>query len=84
MIPPEPRSEIIRMRRERRGEREVIVLEGFPRGGFDIDEFARELKRRCGTGGTVKGFAIEIQGDHREILAAALLERGFRSTRAGG
>ena len=82
---PKVRPEIIKMRREKRGGgREVIILEGFPKGGFDLDALARDLKRGCGTGGTVRGFTIEIQGDHRDALAAALLERGFRSKRAGG
>jgi translation initiation factor 1 len=73
------------MRREKRpGNRELVILEGFPRGGFDLEALARELKRRCGCGGTVRGFTIEIQGDHREALEAHLLERGFRSKRAGG
>jgi translation initiation factor 1 len=82
---PKLRTELIKMRREKRGGgREVIILEGFPKGGFDLDALARDLKRRCGTGGTVRDFTIEIQGDHRDALAEALLERGFRSKRAGG
>jgi translation initiation factor 1 len=76
---------VIKMRREKRGGgRELVVLEGFPKGGFDVEEFARLLKRRCGTGGTVKGFSIEIQGDHRDLLSEILKEHGFRSKRAGG
>jgi translation initiation factor 1 len=76
---------MIKMRREKRGGgRELVILEGFPKGGFDVEAFARELKRRCGTGGTVKGFAIEIQGDHRDLLAQILKEHGFRSKRSGG
>jgi translation initiation factor 1 len=87
--PPAPakklRSETIKMRREKRGGgREVIILEGFAKGGFDLDAFARELKRRLGTGGAVKGFTIELQGDHRDALETVLLEHGFRSKRAGG
>jgi translation initiation factor 1 len=79
------RSETIKMRREKRGSgREIVILEGFPKGGFDIDAFARELKRRLGTGGAVKGFTIELQGDHRDALEIALLDHGFRSKRAGG
>ena len=92
-LPPGPqepaakkiRSETIKIRREKRGGgREVVILEGFPKGGFNLDAFARELKRRFGTGGAVKGFTIELQGDHREALETALLEHGFRSKRAGG
>jgi len=73
------------MRREKRGGgRELVILEGFPKGGFDLEALARDLKKRMGTGGCVRGFTIEIQGDHRDALAEALLERGFRSKRAGG
>ena len=73
------------MRREKRpGNREIVILEGFPRGGYDVEALAKELKRRCGCGGTVRGFTIEIQGDHRASLEEILLERGFRSKRAGG
>src|SRR5258706_5006948 len=80
---PELRSEIIKMRREKRGGgREVILLEGFPKGGFDLDALARDLKRGCGTGGTVRGFTIEIQGDHRDDLTAAHPAHSFRSQRA--
>lgn len=81
---PRRRAEIVKLRREKRGGgREIIVLEGFP-ADVDLEELASDLKKRCGTGGTVKGRTLEIQGDHRDLLAQLLLERGFRSKRAGG
>ncbi|MBI2900056.1 MAG: translation initiation factor [Planctomycetes bacterium] len=81
---PRVRQEVIKMRREKRGGgREIVILEGF-HADVRLDDLARELKKRCGTGGTVKGPTIEIQGDHRDAIAAFLLERGFRSKRAGG
>jgi len=82
---PKLRPETIRMRREKRGGgREVVILEGFPKGGFDLEVLAGELKKALGAGGTVRGFEIEIHGDHRDRLAELLLARGFRSKRAGG
>lgn len=78
------RTEIIKLRREKRGGgREIVVLEGFP-ADVDLEALASELKKKCGTGGTVKGRTLEMQGDHRDLLAALLFERGFRSKRAGG
>jgi translation initiation factor 1 len=77
--------EILKLRREKRGGREVIVIEGWnPGTRVDFDDIAKELRRVCGTGGTVKGRTIEIQGDHRDAIAQVLLARGFRSKRAGG
>jgi len=49
-----------------------------------MQRLATELKRRCGAGGTVKGATIEIQGNHRDLLAAELTKRGYTVKRAGG
>ena len=85
---PKPKKlypETLKLRRERRNGRDVIVVEGFNAGTqVDFQDLAQYLRRSCGTGGTVKGRMIEIQGDHRDQIAAILLERGFRSKRAGG
>ena len=82
---PKFRAEILKLRRERRpGNRETTIIEGFLTGSVDVEAIGRDLKRRCGTGGSVKGGVIELQGDHRDVAAAFLLERGFRSKRAGG
>jgi translation initiation factor 1 len=37
---------------------------------------AKNLKKLCGTGGSLKNYVIEIQGDHREKLCANLQKRG--------
>ena len=82
---PKLRAETIKLRREKRGGgREVTILEGFLTGSVDVEALGRDLKRRCGTGGSVRGGVIELQGDHRDVAAEFLLERGFRSKRAGG
>jgi translation initiation factor 1 len=80
---PAMRPEVLKLRREKRNGRDVIVIDGAP-PDLDLQELARALKTRLATGGTVKGRTIEIQGDHRDAMAAFLLERGFRSKRAGG
>jgi translation initiation factor 1 len=77
---------IVRVRREVSGRRgkTVTVIAGLPPDPDGLRALAAELKRRCGTGGSVKDGAIEIQGDHRDLLVAELEERGFRVKRAGG
>jgi translation initiation factor 1 len=77
---------IVRVRRESkgRGGKTVTVIAGVPLADDAVRALAGELKRRCGTGGTVKEGVIEIQGDHRELLLTELAARGFKVKAAGG
>jgi translation initiation factor 1 len=74
---------ISRDRRRRRGKT-VTVIEGVTGSPAALDDIAGTLKRLCGSGGTVKDGVIEIQGDHREAIAAKLNELGYRTKFAGG
>ena len=85
--PPRPSrpSPGIRLRLDRRASgRVVTVVSGLPGGKAEVTELARRLKTACGAGGTVKDGALELQGDHRERIEAALAARGLRSKRSGG
>src|SRR5688500_10178243 len=68
-----------------RGGKTVTVLTGFKGiAERDLHELARTIQRACGTGGTLKGSTIEIQGDQRDRACAALQAAGFQPVRAGG
>ncbi len=77
---------IVRVRREVKGRRgkTVTTVSGIPLSDAALRELSGELKRLCGTGGAAKDGVIEIQGDHRDRLVAALEERGYTVKRAGG
>lgn len=77
---------IVRIRRETqgRGGKGVSVITGLGLDAAALKKLAKELKRRCGVGGAVKQWDIEIQGDKRELLKAELEKRGFRVKLAGG
>lgn len=77
---------VVRIRRETkgRGGKTVTVITGIPLDASGIKALAGELKRRCGSGGTIVDSVIEIQGDHRELLQAELTRRGYRVKLAGG
>ena len=74
---------VSRDRRHRRGKT-VTVITGVPGSEAALAELGGTLKRLCGSGGTVKDGAIEIQGDHRELVVAKLKELGFTVKLAGG
>jgi len=62
----------------------VTVITGLPLDEAALAQLATELKRRCGSGGTVREGTIEIQGEHRDTLVAELIRRGFAAKRSGG
>jgi len=76
----------VRIRRESkgRGGKTVTVITGISLNEDAIKQLSGELKRRCGTGGTVKDGIIEIQGDHRELLLTEFAARGYKVKAAGG
>jgi translation initiation factor 1 len=77
---------VVRISRDRKGRRgkTVTVVSGLPSGEAALAEIATSLKRLCGSGGTVSEGNVEIQGDHRERIAARLTELGYRVKLAGG
>ena len=77
---------VVRVSRQTKGRKGkgVTVVTGIPLAGEALKDLARELKQRCGSGGTVRDGIVEIQGDHREALVPWLEARGWRVKRAGG
>ena len=67
-----------------RGGKVVTVITGIPVAKSELKKLARELKARCGTGGTVKDDAIEIQGDKRNEALEVLKAKGYTVKLAGG
>lgn len=77
---------IVRLSRETKGRKGkgVTIITGLDPNREDMKALAKKLKQLCGTGGTVKDGIIEIQGDHRELLAGYLREAGHTVKLAGG
>ena len=80
---PEGRAPVVGML-TRYNKKTVTVITGLPNREATLRETAAELKRLCGSGGTVINGTVEIQGDHREKVAARLAELGYSVKLAGG
>jgi translation initiation factor 1 len=76
----------VRVRRESKGRKgkTVTVVEGVALDAFALAALTKELKQRCGSGGTAKDGRIEIQGDHVDLVVDELRARGHSAKRAGG
>lgn len=66
------------------GGKMASVVSGIPMDEPELKELARTLKQKCGVGGAVKDFNIEIQGDKRNVLKAELEKKGYTVKLAGG
>jgi translation initiation factor 1 len=76
----------VRVGRETKGRagKGVTTVTGLPLPPADIEALAAQLKKRCGSGGTVREGVIEVQGDHRDTIVAALVKLGWPAKKAGG
>lgn len=70
--------------RKGRGGKSVTVVSGLRHDPATLEALLKRLKQQCGAGGAVKDGAIEIQGDQRERVAAALGAMGYGVKRVGG
>ena len=93
-LPPNPAAPIktlqqnqpVYVHRDRsgRGGKTVSVIKGVKTTAAGRKALLKHLKSKLGTGGTVKGDEIEIQGEQRERIAELLNELGYKAKVAGG
>jgi translation initiation factor 1 len=76
---PVPAKVVAKLRIEKSGRngKTVTVVDGLPKNRPLLTALGGELKRACGSGGTVGDGLVEIQGDHREAIRALLAKKGW-------
>lgn len=76
----------VRVSRQTKGRKgkAVTLIEGLAMTSNELEQTAKRLKTRCGSGGAVKDGTIEIQGDQRQVVVSWLQEQGIDAKLAGG
>jgi len=76
----------VRISRETKGRKGkgVIIITGIALPKDEFKKAAQTIKKKCGTGGAVKGDTIEVQGDDREKVKTILESMGYKCKLAGG
>jgi translation initiation factor 1 len=67
----------LRVEKSGRGGKTVTVVYDLPRNQAFLKDLAGELKRACGTGGTVVDNTVELQGDVRARVRPLLAKKGW-------
>ena len=76
----------VRLERTRSGKKGklVTVIKGLELNQLEAKQLLKNLKIACGTGGTLKGEFLELQGDHISKVLDFLVKEGFRPKKSGG
>ena len=83
-LPPNQQDLRIQVSRKGRKGKSVTVISGFAHKPETLKALAKKLKAQCGSGGTVAGNTIEIQGEHGPKLVAVLTDKGYKAKISGG
>ncbi len=78
-----PAEQLLRVKLDtkQRAGKVVTLIDGFVGKEEDLEKLGKELKTKCGTGGSVKDGQILIQGDYKEKVVKWLLDWGYKKTK---
>lgn len=80
-LPKEDQELRVRIERKGRKGKTVTLITGFVGQTADLEELGKELKAKCGIGGSVKEGEVILQGELVERVVALLREMGYTRTR---
>ena len=76
-LPKDKQKLRVKLDTKQRACKVVTLVDGFVGTNEDMETLGKQLKTKCGAGGSVKDGFIIIQGDYREKVIAWLKDWGY-------
>ncbi len=83
-LPPEKQTLKIQLDKKQRGGKQVTLIGNFVGTDEDLKDLCKDLKLKCGVGGSATEGEILLQGDQREKISEYLQAKGYKIKRIGG
>jgi translation initiation factor 1 len=80
-LPKEKQKLRVKLDSKQRAGKVVTLVEGFVGQNEDLEALGKQLKTKCGVGGSAKEGLIILQGEYKEKIIGWLKEWGYSQTK---